>query len=244
VGWFPPPDTLSLSAAEVHVWRIGLDDELPAHARETLSADEHQRARQFRFSHLTQRFVAARAALRAILGRYTGIAPADLVFTYTARGKPALDVTPRRAVAFNLSHSGDIGLCAVTAGRDVGVDVERLREDHNPFDSIAPYFSVLERATLQGLDPRARREACYVCWTRKEAFLKARGDGLSIPLDAFDVSCAPSEPARILAVRGPAADRRQWTVFDVGPIERCAGAVVVEGADVRLQRWRWTWSPS
>jgi 4'-phosphopantetheinyl transferase len=242
VEWSMPPDALPLPRSEVHVWRMNLAEALPPDARATLSADEEDRARQFRFPHLTRRFVAARAALRAILGRYTGLEPADLEFTYAARGKPALaSMVPDRPLAFNVSHSCDLGLCAVTAGRDVGVDVEWRHEDRDLFDALETYFSAAECATLRALDPRARRAACYACWTRKEAFLKARGDGLSIPLDAFDVSCAPGEPARILGVRGPAADRPRWTVFDIEPMAGWAGAVVIEGDAVPIRRWQWTW---
>jgi 4'-phosphopantetheinyl transferase len=244
VEWLPPPDALPLAACDVDVWRIGLDEALPADARATLSADEEARARQFRFPHLTLRFVAARAALRGILGRYTGIPPADLVFTYTRHGKPELaPMAAVQPVAFNVSHSADVGLCAVTAGRAVGVDVERLRDDGSPFDAIERYFSPAECATLRALDPSARRDACYACWTRKEAFLKARGDGLSVPLDAFDVSCAPDQPARLLAVRGAAEDGRPWTVGDAGLIPGFAAAVVVEGDGLRIRRWTWTWPP-
>jgi 4'-phosphopantetheinyl transferase len=242
VGWLPPPDDLSLDRADVHVWRVGLDERLPPHARATLSADEAHRAAQFRFPLLTRRFVAARAALRAILSRYTDVRPADLMFTYTAHGKPELGPVPAgRRLAFNLSHSGDIALCAVTAARAVGIDVEWLRDGHSPFEVIDRYFSPAECATLHALDPAARRDACFTCWTRKEAFLKARGDGLAVPLDAFDVSSAPGDAARILAVRGPAADGRQWTMADVGPLQGFAAAVVVEGAVLEIRRWRWTW---
>lgn len=240
--WALPPETLSLAAPEVHVWLIDLTERVPSPARTALSEDEEHRAERFRFPHLTRRFVAARAALRAILGRYCGADPAEIAFAYSPSGKPSLagrlSATP---IAFNLSHAGDLALCAVTAGRDIGVDIEWIRRDRDPFESLGSFFSAAERAVLETLEAGARVEACYACWTRKEAYLKARGDGLAIPLDAFDVSCAPGEPARLLATRGPAADGRRWTILDLGPIEGFAGAAAVEGAGVQTRRWRWTW---
>jgi 4'-phosphopantetheinyl transferase len=167
---------ISLAGAEVHLWRIRLapcSDEL-------LSEDERARARRFRFPLHRERFVAARSALRRILAAYLDLDPAGLRFQYSPHGKPRLE---QEWLRFNLAHSEDLALCAVAHGREVGVDIERIRP--RPDEGIPErFFSPSEAAQLRGLPP----PAFYRYWTAKEAWLKARGEGLSVALDSFDVS--------------------------------------------------------
>ena len=222
-----------IQADEAHVWRVALDQppSRVAELRTLLSADERQRAERFAFPHLARRFAVGRGALRTILGRYLGRAPAEIRFRYGPRGKPALVETPNAPLRFNLSHSHELAVCVVTRGREVGVDVEWVERSSVECDRIAAaFFSPAERAALGVLPESARTAAFFDCWTRKEAYLKARGDGLAIPLDAFDVSLAPGAPAALLAGRGPAADVGRWRLqaLDAGPGYRAA--LAVEGA--------------
>ncbi len=239
--WPLPPDSLSLGDEDVHVWRVALDEPLPPGAAATLSPDEHERARQFRFPHLTRRFVAARAGVRAILSRYAGVDARAIRFVCNERGKPSLANDAALRLSFNVSHSEGLELCAV-ARRDVGVDLEYIRLDRDPFAMVEPFFSAVESASLRDVDPVVRLQACYICWTRKEAFMKACGEGLSMPIDSFDLSCAPGEPPRVLAVRAAGFEDREWTIADVDPGDGFVGAVVVEGRGLPVTRWQWPWT--
>jgi 4'-phosphopantetheinyl transferase len=239
-SWQPPPDVVTLHEADVHVWRIGLDGDIAATDDATLSADERERAARYRFPHLTRRFVASRAATRAILARCLGLPAAAIRFAYDDGGKPRLaDPAFAQSVAFNVSHSDDLALVAVTAGRSVGIDIERVASDRDRFATPRRYFSAVETASLLALPPDERQRACYRCWTRKEAFMKACGEGLSLSLDAFDVSCRPDEPPQILEVRSPHLRERDWILNDVPAHDDFAAALVVEGTACRLRLWRW-----
>lgn len=173
-------------ARSVHVWRAPLAS-CPPGARELLAEDERARADRFQFARDRDRFVAARAALRQVLGRYSDLAPERLAFGYTSHDKPFL-VGPGAELSFNLSHSHELALLAVTRGRDVGVDLEHQRPDVEIESVARASFSAAEQRALLALPPGQRLEAFFRCWTRKESYLKARGEGLSMPLDRFSVS--------------------------------------------------------
>jgi 4'-phosphopantetheinyl transferase len=184
--------------------------------------------------------VVARGLLRAILGRYLGCSPADVRFCYGPRGKPALnDARGGEALRFNLSHSRGIALYAVTRGREVGVDVEAIRPEVEIASVARRVFSPSERATLHSLPPELQSEAFFNGWTRKEAFIKATGEGLARPLDEFDVSIAPGEPARLLATQPDADEAARWTLRELLPGPGYRAAVAVEGTGWRLAYWRW-----
>lgn len=224
---------------EVDIWRADLDNpvlKLDA-LRETMSPDEIQRADRFHFAIHRDRFVAGRGILRALLAQYTDRPAAALEFSYGPRGKPAL--ADSGGLTFNVSHSDAIALYAITCWRRIGVDVERARENVD-FDEIAErFFSPVERAVLRTQQPADRSRAFFTCWTRKEAYIKAFGGGLSVPLDRFDVAFAPDEPPRLLEDRGDPDASSTWTIrgIEVGP--EVAAAVVVEGpVDVmRVRSW-------
>jgi 4'-phosphopantetheinyl transferase len=229
--WQTPSLDVVLGADEVHAWRVALDqsDEVANRLERALSADERARAERLVSPRIRQRFVVARGALREILGRYVGIAPAAVRFRYGARGKPALDVGEATCLRFNLSHSGELALVAVSRGREIGVDVEQIRPDRE-FDRIASrFFSPAEVATLLALPQGARAEAFYRCWTRKEAYIKANGQGLVIPLDSFDVAFVSSAPAALLANRRDPAEVQRWSMAALDLGAGYAGALVVEG---------------
>ena len=239
-GAFP-----ALGRGEVHVWRTALDLDPPrvAALADSLSPDERDRAARFHFERDRVRFTVARGVLRALLGRYLDLPAPALAFDYGAHGKPALAAamgaramagSPGAEVRFNLSHSAGVALCAVTRGRDVGVDVEGLRADFATDEIAERFFSPAERVALRALPAAARCAAFFACWTRKEAYIKARGLGLAIPLDAFDVSLAPHEPAALLATRDEPGETVRWSLQALTPGVGFAGALVAEGHGWRV----------
>ena len=237
-----PPPPFRLGDRQVHVWRAALDVAPPRVARlgGSLSEEERARAARFHFERDRVRFTVARGVLRGLLGGYLGVAPSTLVFDYGAHGKPRLATAmPARDLRFNVSHSAGVALYAITRGREVGVDVEGHRPDFATAEIAERFFSLAERRALSALPVERRCDAFFACWTRKEAYIKARGLGLSLALDGFDVSLAPGEPAALLATRDDPSERDRWSLraLDLGP--GFAGAVVAEGHDWRLSCWQW-----
>lgn len=199
-----------LEAAEVHVWAVPLHG---AHEpfQALLSAAEQAKAERLRFADHRRRLTIWHGALRAILGGYAGREPRALEFTFGPRGKPYLLGAP---LQFNLSHSAQLALVAV--GRnELGVDCEKVRHLENLDDIARRHFSAVEFAALSALAEPERLRGFYRCWTRKEAFIKAIGAGLSLPLDTFDVTIG--EPAAFLAFRDGQEDPERWTLADVSP---------------------------
>ncbi len=240
--WRPPPDDLVLNSDEVHVWQASLD-QAPFQVRllqDTLSTDERARAERFYFEKDRQRFIVARGVLRAILGRYLNRAPEALGFLYNAYGKPALagepDGTP---IHFNLSHSHDIALYAVTRHREVGIDLERIRLDLAFEDIAERFFSPAEAETLRTLPTEIQRQTFFRFWTRKEAYAKARGEGLSLPLDQLDVLLTPG-PSEV-ASGDPAGSPKAagWSFQEPTPAPGYAAALAMQGHGLRLACWRW-----
>ncbi len=224
---------ISISEAEVHVWRVNLARPRPA--GHLLSVDERARAGRFHFERHRHRYTAGRSMLRRILGRYVDTSPNTLRFEYGANGKPGFGTGPIR---FNVSHSGDLALIAIASGREIGVDVERIRRDDDLLDVAERYFAPQERVALRSLPEQERCSGFFRCWTRKEAYLKARGEGLSIDLHGFVVSLRPNEPPALLeSVSGPAEVLR-WTLADLHPHPDYAAALAVEGNECNVRLWQ------
>ncbi len=211
----------------VHLWQGGLDgtDEQVAAWVALLSPDERVRMARFRFEIHQRRYAAAHAQLRLILAPYLALAPTAIQFSTTEFGKPHLIGT--EAINFNLSHAGDQMLVGVVRGRAIGVDIEQIRPDFATTDIAMHYFSAVEQAAFQVVPDEQKAQAFFRAWTRKEAFIKAVGEGLSLPLADFDVTLAPGEPARLLAVRGSAQAAAQWQMADVKVGDGYAAAVVI-----------------
>jgi 4'-phosphopantetheinyl transferase len=226
-----------LDPHEVHVWYASLDELPEAVFRKPLSHDERERSQRFRFDRDRRRFVTARGLLRIVLAHYVSLEPADLRFGYSPRGKPFL--AGSGGPCFNTSHSGGLVVLAVARDRQLGVDIEQERAVPEVEDLARRYFSPWEQAELRRLPARERQPAFFRCWTRKEAFVKATGSGLSYPLDAFDVTLSPHEPARILRIEGdPEAAGRFW-LEDLQPARDFAGALVLEGRPIRIVTREW-----
>ena len=242
--WSPPPADLVLLSNEVHVWRVPLDLTASCVQRlqRVLSADEVARAARFYFHKDRQHFIVARGVLRTILGRYLGVEPRQLCFCYSYYGKPALLPTSGGArFRFNLSHSHQLALYAVTCGREVGIDIEYIRTDFVCKEIAAQFFSPRENVMLEALPAHLKHQAFFNCWTRKEAYIKAHGEGLSLPLDQFDVSLTPGEPAALLATRGDAHEASRWSLRELTPGPGYVGTLAVEGHDWHFTCWQWLW---
>jgi 4'-phosphopantetheinyl transferase len=227
--WHTPAGP-ALVEGEVHVWRIALDRPTwdDADLRSSLAPDELARAARFVFPVDRERFVAARDALRQILARYIGCSPRQVHFGYSQHGKPTLRAPgASTGLTFNLSHTRDLALCAVTRGREVGIDVEAIRPEVAIDEIARTTFSPAERSALAALPPGERLAAFFACWTRKEAYLKARGDGLTYPLDQFDVSLGPGEAPALLGSREGPAEVRRWDLRALDLGERYAAALAV-----------------
>jgi 4'-phosphopantetheinyl transferase len=242
-GWLSSPEKVSLSHNEAHVWHAILDVPAPCVRvfEHTLTPDEQDRAAQFRLPHLRQRFITARGILRAILGRYLGVAPQTLRFGYTSYGKPFLKSEGDQALlSFNVTHAESVALYAVARERAVGVDIETQRYIADASMIAARHFSLLENHMLNSLPAMERPLAFLRCWTRKEAYIKARGIGLSLPLDQFSVTLTPNEPARLLHTDHDPAAAERWELRDLVMGPDNVAALAVEGHDWQLTCWEWS----
>jgi 4'-phosphopantetheinyl transferase len=231
---------LALPADEVQLWRIDLEAVRADESRwqKVLSSDELTRAARFRSAGDRQRFVATRALLRAILAGYLATDPKGLSFAYSKKEKPFLG--PAHAgseIMFNVSHSGGIALLAFTRGREVGVDVEQVRRDFDLEAIARRFFSTHEQRELAALPAEERAAAFFRCWTRKEAYIKATGDGLSLPLSQFDVSLGTGGKNTLLATRPDDSEAGRWRLQEVCGGPGYIAAVCVRGQDWKLNDW-------
>ena len=225
--------------SRVHLWSLSLS--LPpaalAQAASLLAPSEAERAARFRFEGGRERAIAGRGQLRAILGRCLGAEPAGLEFSYGPRGKPALaGVWSGSGWHFNLAHSSDRALLAVTRSGPVGVDVERIRPLREVGPAVSRFFSPRESAAFQALVAEQKPEAFFRLWTRKEAWLKATGEGITESLDRVEVSFLPGEPAQLLSLPGGAAALSGWRLHDFDPGPGFAAALAVVAGAGPIQR--------
>ncbi|MBV8375395.1 MAG: 4'-phosphopantetheinyl transferase superfamily protein [Verrucomicrobia bacterium] len=203
---------LRLSQREVQLWGIWLNasDAVYAYYRSTLTLDERQRAERFAFENLKRSYTLSRGALRILLAHYLGRSPNQIELVCGSKGKPALAGPPR--IQFNASHSGQMAVFAFTAGCELGVDVEQIRELDDAESISARFFSAGEAAELLSLEPEDRVPAFFRCWTRKEAYVKAIGGGLAIPLNGFQVTLLPGTPARFVEMTKEGESAGAWTL--------------------------------
>jgi 4'-phosphopantetheinyl transferase len=194
-----------------------------------LSDAERERASRLVFDRDRRRFIVSRVRLRQLLAERLGVPPESLEFAYGAYGKPAIALGPADPdLRFNVSHCDDLAVYAFSCGLDVGVDVEAVRALPEADRIAAHFFSPRENDAYRALDPRDKPLGFFNCWTRKEAFIKALGDGLCHPLDGFDVSLAPDERAAILRVGATAGDECGWRMESFAPSPGFVAAVVTE----------------
>jgi len=238
--WSHPPQSLSLRSNEVHVWRIGLGQPPELHERclRTLNREEQARANRFHFEKHRRRFIVARGFLRFLLARYLDTKPEDVRFSYGRYGKPKLEEQRPNRLRFNASRSRELAVFGFGYDHELGVDIEYINQNFASEDIARRFFSRSEVETLSALPDAQKVEAFFRCWTRKEAYIKAIGSGLSHPLDQFDVTLAPGEPAALLRdVESPQATAR-WSFLDLDVGEDYVAALAVEGPVHRLHRFQ------
>jgi len=227
-----------LSQDEVHLWTVPLDcaPSRVGDLRQTLSKDEEERADRFYFQKGRDQFVVCRAWLRIILGRYLRVPPPELEFRYNSYGKPSLEnESEGEPLLFNLSHSDDLALLAVSKRRDIGIDIERIR-DNVAFEQIADrYFTVREMETIREAPESKRAQIFFSLWTCKESYIKAKGMGLSIPLDRFEVTLGEGDLAN-LALKEDPEEAARWSLQRFTPRDDYVGAITVQGHGWRLKR--------
>lgn len=217
---------LALGEREVQVWSIRLEA-AEAQFRTVyawLAPDEAARAQRFHFEKHRRAFVLGRAALRGLVSRYLGVAPPELTFSYGAKGKPSLADAASR-LRFNASNSGELAVIAFTEGCELGVDVEHIRPVPDIEKIAERFFSAGETAELLALPEAERTRGFFNCWTRKEAYIKAVGDGFAVGLDSFRVTLQPGSAAQLLELDGSEEAARCWTMHDFIPAPEYVGAL-------------------
>ena len=241
-AWPCPPRDWTPQYLDLDVWAVELDEppERRAAWTATLSAEEKTRAAAFRFERDQNRFMAGRGALRVLLGCYTGLPPEKLVFRYGAHGKPELagtDAAP--PLHFNLAHSDHLALLAFARSGAVGVDVEKIRPVGDESALARRFFMPCESAALAALPEARRAESFFRLWTRKEAWLKAAGTGLSGSLSAFEVTFLPGDSARLVSIHGQPAEAANWSLLDLSPAAGFMAAVAVRQTQPQIRCWRY-----
>jgi len=241
--WPLPPARCSLGASDVHVWAAHLDLNLEALARlaAILSEEEQQRAARLRFERHHNRFIAARGILRSLLATYLDYAPDLLQFGYGPNGKPALSGPfARSGLSFNLAHSENLALIAVSHSGPLGVDVEYIRPLSDTDELVARFFSSRENALFRALPDGQKNAAFFNLWTRKEAWLKATGEGIAHSLNRVEVTFLPGEPAQLLALPEKPTLNRDWVLRELTPRTGFVGAVAFP--NVRFSMFKFQFS--
>lgn len=230
------PAPVALQTDEVHVWQASLDREGAevSRLRGLLAADERARADRFRFERDRSRYTVGRGVLRILLGRYLDLPAQDVAVEYGSFHKPRL---ADGRLWFNVSHSGPLAMFAFTTAGEVGIDVELDDRDFAQERIAERFFSPAEVSALRSLPQPLQPLGFLTCWTRKEAFIKARGDGMSLALDSFDVTLDPGAPALLLRTAWSEVEPRQWSFRDISdPSAGYVAAVAVRGDGLRLCR--------
>lgn len=238
--WRLPPDDLTLSSRDVHVWRASLSvpETRLADFRIVLADDERARAARFRNPLHGAHYTVGRGVLRMLLGRYLNRQPQNIRFSYSEYDKPFIE-DAAETLRFNLSHSQDLVLYAFTHQREIGIDIEYMRLAGTRDRIAEQFFSPNEIRALRALPAAQQAIGFFHCWTRKEAYIKAHGEGLSLPLDQFDVSLTPGAPAALLETRVASDHAGRWALEALQPGANYVAALAVEGHDWELSTWQW-----
>lgn len=237
--WLNPPGNLILGEDEAHIWRADLEFNARFQSSffKILSPDEKSRADKFRFAKDSRNFIIARGILRSLIGKYLEIDPAKIFFHYTEFGKPA--IAGNHSLQFNISHAQNIALFAFIRKFNIGVDVEFVNPQIEVKDIATNFFSANEISKLLALPGNQHTLGFFNCWTRKEAFIKAVGEGLSFPLDQFEVSLEPDKPAKLLATNWEPEAVSKWSIYSISPGANFVGSVAIEGLVEDVKFWDW-----
>jgi 4'-phosphopantetheinyl transferase len=228
---------LSLRKEDIHIWFVNLKSlvEIETSLEQTLSDEEKLRAQKFHHMNFRRAFTLSHGLLRILLGRYLHVPAADIIYQHGHAGKPFLN-SPGDEFQFNMAHSGDMAVYAFTMDCQIGIDVEQIRSLPD-LDSIASkFFAREEYAELMSLEEPLRTTGFYNCWTRKEAYIKAIGDGLSLALDSFQVSLRPEEPAELLRTSENTTDCKAWQILHFTHADYIT-AVVFNDPNRTIHQW-------
>jgi 4'-phosphopantetheinyl transferase len=237
--WATPPKHPALTPGSVHVWKANLSITAQSQKQylQILSPDEQERANRFIFEKDRTHFIAGRGILRKLLGIYLNEKPETFTFEYGGQGKPTLSGNP--TLQFNLSHANGIALYGLTKQHDIGIDVEYIKKDIELKTLATQFFSKKEAALLLTLPKAQLPQGFFNCWTRKEAFIKADGRGLSCPLDQFEVSLIPGHTAQLMATHWDPEELNKWSMFSIDVQTGFVGALVVKGAVNSICHYQW-----
>lgn len=241
-NWRRQPEKIELGQDEAHVWRASLaqDPATIAQLAALLAADERRRADRYLRAVDRDHFIVARGVLRKILAAYLPISPADLVFAYNQYGRPRISAEQNgRNLNFNLSHSHELALYALTIGRGVGIDVEYMREDFATLEIAEHFFAKSEVTGLASLPADQQVQAFFNCWSRKESYIKALGLGVSYPLARFAVELAPGRAPALLKVDNDEREPERWQMYELPAGDGYAAAMIIEMPAVKLSQWQW-----
>lgn len=245
--WQAAPAEIIPSEGRIDVWRVEIDGENPPDSdiKSLLSEDETARASRFHFERHSSRYIRGRASLRILLGRYLQTAPGEIRFKYENNGKPEIECPARgKDLCFNVSNSDGLALIALCCGTPLGVDIEKLREMRDLLAIARRFFSAHEVKDILAISEARRPEAFFTCWTRKEAFLKATGVGLSYPLSDFSVSLDPDGPAELLEIKGSRKLAHHWYLTDLVPAAGFRGALACQTKNLKVAKWSFSPAPA
>lgn len=231
-----------LTAAEIHIWHATLDisESRLESLSKTISGDEKQRAQRLYFERDRRHFITSRGILRTILGNYLGIGEGQVQFCYAVNGKPTVQSSPcHRTIHFNLSHSNGEALFAFTLSSQIGIDIEKIRYVLDMDQIAGRFFSLQERELFCSLPRAEKEEAFFCCWTRKEAFIKATGEGLARPMDSFTVPFIPGETSMFLHIHSNSLNPVQWSLHAFKPKPGYVAALVAEGGAKQMIFREW-----
>lgn len=241
--WRARPGKVILKNNEVHLWcaSLILDSKILHKLRSTLSTDEIERADRFHFQKNRNSFTAGRGILRSILAHYLENKPREIGFIYNTHGKPSIANMPGgTGINFNLSHSHGLAVYAFTRRRRIGIDIERLRSNLS-FEKIANrFFTTAEYEKLRGLHHDEFIEGFFNLWTHKEAYIKAKAKGLSIPLNQFGVTINADQTVRINEIGRNPDEEYVWSFYTLTPAPGYVGALAVEGKNLTIKHWTWS----
>jgi len=241
-SWRIPPHELSFPSNRIDIWRVCLESSNLSESdlAGILSPDEDDRASRFHFDEDRKRFARCRVALRIILGHYLDMHPAEIRFRYEKDGKPEIaNAQDSRGLRFNIANSCGLALIAVSSGRALGVDVEKVRPKLDCVEIALRVFSDREVRAFLSLPENKRQRAFFACWTRKEALLKATGKGLAYSLADFSVSVDPDGPAEVCELKENLGGAGRWFLTDLHPGEGYIGALALEGPSCSIETWCW-----
>ena len=243
-SWNTPSKQMYLSPNEVHIWKVELTPpelQLPV-LQNLLSPDEHERAQRIRFHQQQQAFITSRGILRFLISRYLQTGAQSLEFSQGPHGKPfLLRPCPNPSLFFNISHSHQLALYAFSLNREVGIDLEykHRKIDYPPL--VTRICSDQEKAVMSSLEPTEQKNTLLACWTRKEAYLKATGKGITVSLHSITVSLPPSSPISLLRVDGDEQETTRWTMHEIQANLDYTAALVAAGNDWQPTYWNWSW---